>query len=135
MKLLLTNTLHGLVPLYGSDFDEKRKLRLGEIYEADIKHPRNYEFLKKFMALINVGVQNSSLDMPFETYRKYMTIKAGYYNAYQTPKGLFYEAHSISFASMTEGEFQELYSRVLDKIIEDIGCTSEEIEKALIGFL
>jgi hypothetical protein len=135
MNLLLQNTLSGLVPLYPSDYAEKRKLKLGETYEADIKHPRNYEFLKKFMALINVGCENTKLEMPFDTYRKYMTIKAGYFNAYQTPKGLYYEAMSLSFASMDEVTFQDVYSRVMDKIIEDIGCTSAEIEKQLISFM
>lgn len=135
MKILLQNTISGLVPLYPSDYNEKRKLRLGETYEAEIKQPRNYEFLKKFMALINVGVENSKLDMPAETYRKYMTIKAGFFNAYQTPKGIYYEAMSLSFSSMDEATFQDVYSRVLDKIIEDIGCTKPEIEAQLINFM
>ena len=135
MKLLLQNTISGLIPLYASDFDEKRKLRLGETYEADLKVPRNIGFHKKFFALINIGCENSKLNMPFETYRKYMTIKAGYFNAYQTPKGVFYEAQSISFSSMDDIIFQDLYSRVMDKIIEDIGSTSEEIERALIEFM
>ena len=135
MKLILRNTISGLIPLFPSDFDEKRKLKLGVDYEAEIKMPRNYPFLKKFMALINLGCENSSLDMPHNTYRKYMTIKAGYYNAYSTPKGVYYEPMSISFASMPEEEFQEVYSRVLDKIIEDIGSTREEIEQQLINFM
>ena len=135
MKLIVRNTITGLIPLFPSDFDQKRKLKLGVDYEADIKLPRNYPFLKKFMALINLGCENSSLDMPHETYRKYMTIKAGYYNAYSTPKGVYYEAMSISFSSMHEDEFQEVYYRVLDKIIEDIGSTKDEIEKQLIDFM
>jgi hypothetical protein len=135
MKLLLRNTISGLVPIYPSDQDEKRKLKLGIDYECEIKTPRNYQFHKKLFALFNLGCQNSKLDMPFETYRKYITIKAGFYNAYNTPKGVFYEAQSISFASMDEVTFQELYSRVMDKIIEDIGSTSQEIEKALIEFM
>ena len=49
MKLFLRNTISGLVPLYPSDFDEKRKLKLGWDYEADIVHPRNLGFHKKFM--------------------------------------------------------------------------------------
>jgi hypothetical protein len=134
MKILLLNSISGLIPLYPSDMDSKRHLKLGETYEADIKHPRNYEFLKKFMALINVGCENSKLDMPADTYRKYMTIKAGFFNAYQTPKGIYYEAMSLSFASMDEEMFQDVYSRVLDKIIEDIGTTKEDVEKQLINF-
>ena len=135
MKLLLQNTLHGLIPLYNSDYEEKKKLKLGEIYEADIKHPRNYEFLKKFMALINVGVSNSKMDLPFDVYRKIMVMRAGYFIAYQTDKGTHYEPESISFASMDETKFQEVYSRVLDKIIADLGCSTEEIERQLINFM
>ena len=42
MKILLHNTDRGLVPVYGSDFDEKKKLKIGEDYEAEIRQPRNY---------------------------------------------------------------------------------------------
>ena len=73
--------------------------------------------------------------MPFEAYRKYILIKAGYFNAYKTDKGLFYDAVSISFSSMSQDEFEEVYSRVLDKIIADIGATKEDIEQQLIDFM
>ena len=135
MKLLLRNTISGLVPLYPSDQEEKKKLKLGTDYEAEIRLPRNVGFHRKMFALFNVGHQNTSLDMPFETYRKYMTMKAGYFKAYQTPKGVYYEADSLSFSSMSQETFEEVYSRVLDKIIEDIGATSEEIERALVDFM
>ena len=135
MKLFVRNTISGLVPLYPSDFDQKRKLKLGQDYEVDIKNPRNVGFHRKFFALLNIGHENTSLDMPFDTYRKYITIKAGFYNAYTTPKGLFYDAVSISFSSMTQDEFEDVYSRVLDKVIEDIGVTKEEIQEQLINFM
>ena len=135
MKLLLQNTIHGLVPLYNSDYEEKKKLKLGEVYEADIKRPRNYEFLKKFMALINIGVINSKMDLPFDVYRKIMIMRAGYFIAYQTDKGVLYEPESISFSSMDEAKFQEVYSRVLDKVIEDVGLDRESVEKQLINFM
>ena len=123
------------MPLYPSDFDEKRKLRLGQDYEVEVKNPRNVGFHRKFFALLNIGHENTQLDMPMDAYRRYITIKAGYYNAYQTPKGLFYDAKSISFASMSQDEFEEVFSRVLDKIIEDIGATKEAITEQLINFM
>jgi len=134
MKLLMRNTLSGLVPLYGSDFDEKRKLKLGNDYIVEVTNPRNIGHHRKIFALLNVGHENTDLDMPFDTYRKYILMKAGYFKAYNTPKGVFYDAESISFANMPQDKFEEVYSRVLDKIIADIGCTSEEIEKQLINF-
>jgi len=135
MKLLCRNTIQGLIPLYPSDFDNKRKLKLGKDYQIEVTNPRNIGFHRKFMAMVNIGCENSSLNMPFDTYRHYMTIKAGYFKAYETPKGIYYEALSLSFSSMSQDKFEEVYSRVLDKVIEDIGSTKEEIERNLIDFM
>lgn len=134
MKLLLKNTASGLIPIYSSDQEEKRKLTIGVVYEANIKHPRNYEFHKKFFALVSLGHANTKLELPFEVYRKLLIMRAGYFKAYDTDKGVIYEADSISFSSKSESEFQEVYSRVLDQVIKDIGITSEEVEENLINF-
>lgn len=135
MKIWCRNTLSGLIPLYPSDQDEKKKLKIGQDYECDIKNPRNYEFHKRFFALINLGHHNTSMELPMDVYRKIMTMRAGYFTSYNTGKGIHYEAESISFGSKTQDEFQEIYSRVLDEIIKDIGATSEEIERELINFM
>jgi len=134
MEIFVKNTLSGLMPLYPSDFDEKRKLKIGETYKAKIVTPRNILFHKKFFALINLGHENTSLDMPFDAYRGYLIQKAGFFKAYATPKGTYFEPMSISFSKMNETEFSELYSRVVDVIIKDIGSTTEEIEQQLIDF-
>ena len=55
MKLLLQNTAVGLVPLYDSDFDEKRKLKLGQVYQADIKVVRNINFHRKMWSMLNTA--------------------------------------------------------------------------------
>ncbi|MFA5715588.1 MAG: DUF1367 family protein, partial [Candidatus Paceibacterota bacterium] len=103
MKMLLTNTVQGLIPKFSSDIDEKKKLKLGEDYWVEIHKARNYLFLKKFMALIKTGVLNSkTVEMPFDVYRKYALIKSGYYHIYKTPKGSYVEADSIAFENMEE---------------------------------
>jgi len=135
MEIYVKNTVNGLLPLYPTDLEEKKKLKIGEIYKATIVNPRNYEFHKKFMALINVGHQNTKLEMPFDSYRRYVTIKAGFFKAYTTDKGTYFEAESISFGSMSQDKFEEVYSRVLDVIIKDINVTKEMIEKVLISFM
>ena len=33
MKLLLQNTSHGLIPLYDADYEEKKRLKIGEIHK------------------------------------------------------------------------------------------------------
>ncbi len=129
------NTERGLVPLYPSDLEEKKRLKLNKVYSCNINEERNYEFHKKFMALCKIGCENSkNVEMPFDTYRKYATIKAGYFKQYVTPKGVYVEAESISFSSMPQDKFEKLYSDVLDFIIKDIGADRETIEEQLINF-
>ena len=53
MKLHVQNTAHGLVPLYDADYDEKKKLKIGEVYEVAVKRPRNLPFHKKYFSLIH----------------------------------------------------------------------------------
>lgn len=136
MNIYLLNTATGLKPLYGDDAKEKSKLKLGEVYRAKIVRPRNYKFHKKAMALFKIGCENSkNVNMPFDVYRKYATIKAGYAKIYQTPKGTYVEAESIAFDNMDEDKFQEVYNRVLDFVILDTGADKEMIEQKLIGFM
>ena len=135
MKLYVKNTLSGLVPMFPADLEQKQKLKLNEEYEVSVKRPRNIKFHRLFFALLNIGHQNTSLELPFEAYRKYVVMKAGFYNVYNTGKGQFFEAQSISFGAMDEDQFKEVYSRVLDVIIEDISAGKEEIERELINFM
>jgi hypothetical protein len=135
MRFFAKNTEHGLKPLYPADQDESKKLSLNEVYEVDIKKKRNIGFHRRFFALLNLGWQNTSLDMPFETYRKYIIMKAGYFEVYHTEKGAFYDSKSISFSSMDQDQFEEVYSRVLDVIAKDIDTEKESIVNELINFM
>ena len=122
------------MPLYDSDYDEKRKLKIGEDYECDIRQPRNVQFLKKFMALVRLGCDNSPRDMPFKAYRAYVTMKAGFVDVYETEIGRMALPQSISFANMDETKFEKVYKAVLDIIMKDIDVDEEFIRDNLINF-
>ena len=124
----------GFTPVEQSDVDKIMKLKKADVYRCEIKLARNYEFHKKFFAMINVGHNATKLDLPFDVYRKVMTMKAGFFKAYKTDKGTYFEPDSISFGNMTEERFQEVYSRVLDVILQDTNLTKEVIEKELVNF-
>jgi hypothetical protein len=137
-EIYCLNTEFGLKPIYGSDYEEKKKLKIGEVYCCKIENARNYEFLKKFFALLELGHQNTKEfkeDIPSKVYRKWAIIKAGYFDIYHTSKGVMVEAKSISFVNMDEEEFQKVYNGVLDVIIKDIGVDRNIIEKELVNFL
>lgn len=136
MKIFVQNVVGHLIPLYPSDMEEKKRLKLGKVYSCEIKFERNYEFHKKFFALTKLGCENSQhVEMPLDTYRKYAVIKAGYAMTYKTPKGIFVDAESISFASMTQEKFEKVYSDVLYFIIKDTGANREFIEDNLLNFM
>lgn len=123
------------MPLYDSDYDEKRKLKVGEVYFCEIKKPRNYEFLKKFFALIRLGTENTPLNMPQEAYRAYVTMKAGYVDVFDTPNGKMALPQSISFSNMDDDKFEKLYFGVLNVIAKDIGTDKETILEEVSNFM
>lgn len=144
MKLKLKNTASGLIPLYDEDFEEKRKLKIGKDYLAEVKLARNLKFHRKYFALINCAweYQNEQIQAAFrgkkDIFRKSLEVTAGHcerifnckLNSWvDVPK-------SISFESMSEEEFSDLYERVKDVLWAAFlkGVTREEFEENLANF-
>jgi len=145
MKLLLQNTAVGLVPLYDSDFDEKRKLKPGQIYQADIKVVRNILFHRKMWAMLNTAwallperTQNGFRS--FEGFRAYLLVAAGFYETYYSPRLKEYVEipRSMSFASMDNAEFEDCYNAIKDVIWGILstrrGITQELFEQYLANY-
>jgi hypothetical protein len=122
MKLFVQNTARGLVPMYDEDYEEKRKLKIGKVYEVKIRLARNYEFHKKYFSLITCAweYQNEKTTAHFknniEMFRKTIEIAAGNCDSvYSIARKEWIEIpKSIAFENMDEAEFQELYERVKD---------------------
>ena len=58
MELFCQATPQGLVPLYDSDLEAKHKLQEGKVYKVTVSTPRNYNFHKKFFALVRLTYYN-----------------------------------------------------------------------------
>lgn len=145
MKILLYNDSGYLKPMYDEDYDKKRKLKLGKVYQADIKGYRNYEFHKKYFKLISVawellGEKTHKFFRSKESFRKTVEISAGWFDrVYSIERNEWLEvSKSISFNSMSEDEFQELYEKVKDVIWELLDERNlimiDNFNKLLIGF-
>lgn len=144
MKLNLLNTSSGLKPMYDSDYEEKKKLKIGEVYEATIKRPRNLSFHKKYFVLINLAweYQNERAVEHFhhniETFRKTIEVAAGWCESiYSIDRKEWVEVpKSISFDKMDADEFAQLYERVKDVLFKYFlkHISVEEFEKNLINF-
>lgn len=142
MKILCRVTDIGLMPMYDSDYDEKKKLRVGDTVLCDIKRPRNYEFHKKFFALIRLTFENlpEHLHNSLHIYSEEdmllsLKIDLGLCTTVRYGFREVIKEKSISFSAMDETEFQRFYSRSIDMILHrylrgtDRQALIEEIER------
>ena len=135
-----------LSPLNDEVTEKMAKFKNGEAYEIDIKLSRNPAFLRKAFAFFNFCYEHwdGSMAHPdlepkalLDRMRKDMTIMAGYYHVVVNLKGeLRKEAKSLSFGSMTEDEFRDCYSSLINVAIRTIfrGMDSEAINSKLLEF-
>jgi len=148
MRINVLNTTMGLIPLDLDDHDEKKKLKIGEVYEASIVLKRNYRLHKLFFALINCAFEYLNDEQTErlggynrigkENFRKDMLIAAGVTTSYYSAvDGDFrVEAKSLAFDRMDDAEFRDVYDAVKDAIFRTVlrGISEEEFNKRLIGF-
>lgn len=129
MKIWLTKINGGLYPANEEAEDCLKKIPLHEWIQAEVVRPRNLQFHKKYYALLHVGfeawepAEKEFRGLPaqkqFERFRKDVIIAAGYYDVVVNLKGeVRAEARSISFAKMTEDEFEKLYSNTINVLLE-----------------
>jgi len=149
-EVYLTNNGNGLVPSTAQDSEALGVLKLGEQVRARITRPRNLLFHRKFFAMLNVGFdaftplvteyQGHPVQKNFERFRQDVIIAAGYYDIVPAINGEARAiAKSISFGKMPEGEFQELYSRVADVLLQRIlkNYNREDLDRVvddILGF-
>jgi len=119
MELWVKNTFRGLVPMYDTDLDNKKKLKIDQEYLVTVKMPRNIKFHRKMFALYNLVFQNQEQYKVLDDLRRDITIEAGFYRERTNINGeVIKEAESISFANMDDDVFSQLYNRSLDVIVK-----------------
>lgn len=145
MKIKVQNTIHGLIPLYDEDYDEKKKLKLGATYEVSVKLTRNLQFHRKYFKLLTLAweFQNEVtteefFQNSFEKFRKTVEIAAGICDTiYSIERREFIDIpKSISFDQMDDAEFRNVYNRVKDVLYKVFlrRISIEDFEKQLINF-
>lgn len=114
----------GLVPMYDSDYEEKQRLKVGDTVLCSIKRPRNYEFHKKFWALLRLTVTNLPhlIQQQMQIFTEEdmldcLKIDLGLYSTVWHGGKEIIKAGSISFAKMDESEFERFFQRSVDVIL------------------
>ena len=130
--------------MYPEDYDEAKKLRNGEVYEADIRVPRNPRLHRKFFLLMETAyayipeaVQREYFPS-VELFRKSVLIAAGFANRFWSVKHQCFmeEAESISFANMDDARFRDVYDKCCNVVFGIIGkyIKREDFEQVLSTF-
>ena len=145
------------IPASEDDAELLSKVKVGETVRLTLVRPRNIRFHRKFFALINLAfdyweppkhgegsawAESMPIERNLDRFRKDVTILAGYYDAtYRLNGDVRLEAKSISFGSMSEDDFEALYSKVIDVIINRV-CTQyteyelrKQVEDMVLSFV
>lgn len=124
MDIYCRVTDRGLIPMYDSDLDEKHRLRIGDNVLCTIKRPRNYEFHKKYWALLRLTVANLPhlIQQQMQIFTEEdlldcLKIDLGLFTTRWHGGRQIVKTGSISFAKMDNTEFEKFFSRSVDAIL------------------
>ena len=121
-----------------SEHDQKllKKIKIGAPVKLKLTQVRNYEFHKKYFALLNLAFdyweppehgagsafkEKYTVEKNFDQFRKNLICLAGF----STPVFLIngdirFIPKSIAFHSMSEEDFEDLYTKTIDVIIKKV---------------
>ena len=125
MDIFCKVTPYGLVPLYDSDLDLKKRLNVGSVVKCKVSNPRNYEHHKKFFALVRLTFDNlpSNLAEYFKVHNEEDMLRRfkrdlGYFKTSLNERGeKEIEYQSISFSAMEQHEFERFYNQCIDLVL------------------
>ncbi len=155
MKGIFIKTKGGLVPHEESEETVGwfNGLAIGQVVSVEAVKPRNWHFLKKYFALlniafdhwqqpiieVNVGGQMVKPKKNYNRFRKDLTILAGHFHTVFRLDGSFrVEADSISFAKMEEEDFNNLYQQTITVLLDKVygsGFDQEKIDNMVNEYL
>jgi hypothetical protein len=137
MKILVIKTPNGLLkPCYDSDYEAFKRMPINEAFEIDYTKGRNYKFHRKYFALLKLAFENQQDYRTIEEMRHDLIIVAGYYNEVTNliTGEIIKKANSISFSSMDENEFSELYEKTKDVVCKWLGLDDESITNEIAQY-
>ena len=145
MDIYCKVTPQGFTPCHDSDYELKKKLREGSIVRCRVSNPRNYQFHKKFFALLRITFDNLpaylatrwNINSEQDMLRQFKR-DLGYFTSFRNEYGeLEIEYLSISFAAMEQQQFEEFYNScvylILNKYIK--GLDKDDLEENIKEFL
>lgn len=130
--ILMKTASDVLVPFDEGAAELIRKCKTGQLLHSDFKRVRNYQFHKKYFALIKFAFdqwepagelqyKGMPVQKNLKRFRKDIAILSGFFETTVNLKGeIRLEAKSISFSQMDEYEFEELYQATISIVLAKV---------------
>lgn len=140
MDITLTRTLSGVAAGDDAATDYLRKWPIGETRRANVRRPRALKSLRRYWALVNLVYMNSEQFKSQDAVHAFLKIKAGHCTPIVAKSSgeVFLVPDSISFDTLDEQAFNDVWNRVVQVVAEDIlGTGVPEIEaeiQRIVGF-
>lgn len=124
----------GLMP-----FDEEAqkkfdKWKADSLVECEPKQPRNYEHHKKFFALVDLVYKSTEEFTNSHECLEWFKIKCGVYKTIKVGETYYPITGSISFAKMSQDDFNIFYDRAIDSALTIIPIDKEELATMIAQF-
>lgn len=134
MEVLFTKGPNGaLLPADDEQAALIKSLPTGGLVRAKISRVRNPQFMRKYFALLNYAYamwqetqpprewRGQEVRTSFERFREDVQILAGFGEPVFNVRGeMRLQSKSISFANMSETDFEQLYSHVIDVLLQKV---------------
>lgn len=116
------------MPATDQDAELLSKIKIGQPTKLTFTRVRNYQFLKKYFALLNLAFdfwepdeENLIGEKNFDQFREDIIILSGFYKrSIRLDGSTRVSAKSIAFGNMSEDEFEKLFSKTIDVIIKHV---------------
>jgi len=122
----------GFVPLDNIDWERKKTLRIGTDVKITVSRPRNLKFHRKFFALLRLSFENMREAVQMgkgiegvEALLASVKIDLGYFDMVCVAGREVVKLRSISFAKMSEQDFEKFYELTITDILNNYLCGTD----------
>lgn len=135
MKIEMIKQAGGLfTPFNDMEHEKTVRFKTGELYSVEVKHARNYQFHKKVFTFFNFCFEHWTCDREFldveaqfKRFRNQLTVLAGYrVELYNINGDVRVEAMSLSYAKMTQEDFEKLYKALITAAMSHLFQSADE---------
>lgn len=107
--------------------------KVGALIEVEAVEPRNAKLLRKWWSLCSFLAEHGSQFPTAEHASKWILIQTGFCTEIRTRRGVERIADSISFANMTDDEFNVVYGKACDLLCEILPNVTDKTVRQVLA--